>query len=502
MKTIRQIYDILQENNLLAKGMNPPASDIDILDITYDSREVKPGTLFFCKGLAFKKEYLENSIKDGASAYVSETDYGLETYGLIVTDVRKAMLVLAAFFYDYPDRKMHVMGVTGTKGKSTTVTFLKSIFDTYLKNQGKKPCGLISGIKIFDGVKEEKSKLTTPEAIPLYKSLSSAVENGLEYMVIEVSSQALKYLRINNVHFEMAAFLNIGNDHVSEIEHPSFKDYFESKLKLIDLADNFIYNIDMEYAKEIQARIDANNIEYQTFSLEDKRSDIHVTNLELKDLHTKFQIEYKGISEEYSIFQPGHYNVENALAAILFAKHFNLDYDSIKKGLKKVRVEGRDEFLISEDKNLIVWVSYAHNGLSFEKSFELINEQFQDFKIISMFGGSGNRAKVRMEEITHIGAQHSDLVLVVPDDPGTVAYDLIVNEMKEIIESYGTKYEVYQTRKDGIRRAFDLVDGKTLLFLAGKGNDAYNFIDGQYIDIESDLELATKYLEEYNKSVN
>lgn len=500
MKKIIEIYKVLKDEDLLVSQIQEGFENIEVEDITYDSREVCQGTLFFCKGKAFKRDYLINSIADGACAYVSEEDYHVEIPAIIVKDIRKAMISVAAFFFDYPDEKIKIIGVTGTKGKTTTVKYLKAIFDEYLTKNGKKPCGLVSSVNVYDGVSDNSATLTTPEAIPLYKHINNAVNSGLEYLVLEVSSQALKYHRVTKIKFDLSCFLNIGDDHVSAIEHPTFEDYFNSKLSLAKQSDYFIYNSQMDNVEQVQARVKELNIGYMTFSLDNQRDDIYALNIDHKVQGTTFQANYHGKAREFTLKMPGDYNVENALCAILVAYKMGLDYQSIRDGLSEVVVEGRDIILESDDKKIIAWINYAHNGISFQKSYETIKGSYGDYRIISVYGGSGDKAHTRLVDVSSIGAKYSDYIVIVPDDPGSKPYDQIISEMRVYIEAENVPFEYFEDRAEGIQRAFDLVEGeKTLIFIAGKGSDAYNVINGQYVDIEDDVTSTNRIMAAYNK---
>ena len=422
----------------------------------------------------------------------------MNRYGLIVKDIRKAMLVIAAYFFDYPDRKLKTIGVTGTKGKTTTVFYLKSIFDEFSRRKGKMPAGLISGISIYDGLNDVTATLTTPEAIPLYRHIANAVKSGLEYMIIEVSSQALKYDRINCVEFDASIFLNIGNDHVSAIEHPTFEDYFSSKLLLAKQSKFFVFNEDMDHHDKVREYVESNHVDYMDYSISGD-TDIKTIEINQENLHSRFKTKFGDSIEEYSLIQPGKYNVENAMATILVSKHFGLDYDTIKTGLENAVVEGRDEVFVSDDNQVVAWVSYAHNGISFKKSYEVIHENFPNHKIISIFGGSGDKAVDRLFDVSTFGAKNSDYILLVPDDPGDKPYQEVVSMMADIIKPYGVEFEIFEQRIDGIKRAFEMIDGPTVLFVAGKGNDKYNYINGEYVTIEGDVDVTKLCLEKYNK---
>lgn len=501
MKKLIDIINLLKDKDLCADYSNIDSKTI-VEDITYDSREVKNGTLFFCKGSAFKKQYLLSSLENGAVAYVSETDYNLSVPTIIVKDIRKAMAIIAAYFFDYPDKNLKIIGVTGTKGKTTTVKFLKSIFDVYLDKQNKKPCGIISSIDIYDGISDIPAKLTTPEAITLYRHLSNAYNSGLEFVIVEVSSQALKYDRVTGINFNMGAFLNIGEDHISEKEHPNFEDYLYSKLKLAYKSENFIYNLDTDCLDTVVKEIDKSKTKAKTFSFANENADIYAKNISHKDLRTNFTAVFENDENDFSINEPGNYNVENALCAIYISLFFGVDIESIQKGLFDARIDGRNNIIVSNDKKIVVWVSYAHNAISFEKSFETIKEMYKDYKIISMYGAPGDKAIVRLFDLADIGAKNSDIVIFVPDDPGSKPQSEIAEKMTEVAKAYTCEIESYDNREDGIKSAFRHAknNDKTVLFLAGKGVDTYDYVKGEYKEIESDLSIAQRYLKNYNEN--
>lgn len=373
MKQLKELANVLEEHNLLKK-LTDKDLDLDILDLTYDSRQARDGSLFFCKGQAFKPAYLDMAMDLGASAYVSEIDYDVNIPGLIVSDIRKAMLVLAKYFFDQPDEKLKIVGITATKGKTTTVKFLKSILDADLKSRGKKPAGLISTVNVYDGMQDVSAKLTTPEAITLYRYLDNAVKSGLSHMIIEVSSQALKYDRVTNVSFDIGAFLNIGQDHVSEFEHPSHQDYFQSKLTLANLSKEFIYNLDMDQVDQVEAYLSQHKIPANSYSLNNTNADLYAQNIQRKGYANHFDLFVNGQLTSFQLNYPGDYNIENAIVALMIASMLGASTRSMQIGLREAVVEGRDNLYLTDDEKILAWVSYAHNGLSFQKSYDVINE--------------------------------------------------------------------------------------------------------------------------------
>ena len=230
MLTLTQIQQILEQENLLREFITPTRwtltapFDKSFKKISYDSRDVDAGTLFFCKGNNFQQHFLEQALADGLTCYIAEQPYEVSAeLAIIVTDIRKALAVLSMAFYDYPQEKLHLVGITGTKGKTTVAYFTKKILDI---TTNKKTALLSTLNTTLDGVTFFKSKLTTPESLDLYRMMAEAVANGMTHLVMEVSSQAYKVARVYGLTFDVGIFLNISPDHIGPIEHPTFEDYF------------------------------------------------------------------------------------------------------------------------------------------------------------------------------------------------------------------------------------------------------------------------------------
>ncbi|WP_282926490.1 Mur ligase family protein [Helcococcus kunzii] len=494
MKKLQEFIDLLKEKDNFVESQG---DNLAIENISYDSRDVQENTLFFCKGLNFKDEYLVDAKEKGANSYISEKKMNVNMPYIIVKDVRKAMMEIARFFYDFPDTKIKTIGVTGTKGKSSTVKYVKSILDSYLIKNGKKPAGIISTINTFDGIEDISSSLTTPEAIMLYRYLNNAVNAGLEYMVIESSSQAFKYDRMNNIDLDVAVFLNIGEDHVSDIEHPTFEDYFNSKLKIFERTQFAIYNKDADHIEKIERSIQKNKAESESFSTK-VNAEAKLIDYSFLESGLKIKLDYKGEEIEVKIHQLGTYNIENVLAAVMIAKHFGVDNESIKEGLDNTEISGREEVFESNDKKYIMFVSYAHNELSFDKAYEFIEIKYPEYKIVSIFGNSGKMAKNRIEGNSRSAAKHSDHIIIVPEDSEYTEYDVVYERLAQEIGKYTDNFERADSREDGIKKAFNDAKDKTVFFVAGKGSEDYQKEYGKYIPIKSDTDVARDIIEEYN----
>ena len=255
MKKLSEYLNMLAESGLWTKD-NSDSADFraEIRDVSYNSLEARQGTLFICKGANFKPEYLKDALQKGAAAFVCEEGSAVATacgtdetlHGIphiFVNNIRRAISKISAFSFDRSWDKMKLIGVTGTKGKSTTTSMIKAIMDKYCGRE----IGFSSGIYTYDGKNKKKAyKLTTPEAIELHHILDNCVKNGCEYLAMEVSSQALKYDRTLDLHFEACAFTNISRDHISEAEHKDMEDYFTSKLKIFEQSRIGCVNLDMD----------------------------------------------------------------------------------------------------------------------------------------------------------------------------------------------------------------------------------------------------------------
>lgn len=259
---VRDYLELLQENELVTSFILPSELlEQEINSISYNSKQVISNTLFVCKGLGYKKEYLEEAIQKGAILYLSEhkEESQSDFPHIIVSDVRTALAVITCMYYNYPAKRINIIGITGTKGKSTTAYYIKSILDYYLKQQHQKDTAIISSIDTYDGVSREKSKLTCPESLELQNHIKNAVDSNMPYLVMEVSSQALKFSRTHGILYDVGIFTNISEDHISPTEHPDFEDYFSNKLKFFHQVKNAIINLDSDYIGRILSEANASS---------------------------------------------------------------------------------------------------------------------------------------------------------------------------------------------------------------------------------------------------
>lgn len=468
--------------------------------IMYDSREAVSGGIFICKGANFAEEYLESALKKGCCAYISEVIYQTKEKSgwILVKDIRRVMPILAAKFYgtDKKSRDLHLTGITGTKGKTTTSYYLKAILDCFEKSRNHVETAILSTIEIYDGKERKPSVLTTPEALELHRHIRNAQDAGISYLTMEVSSQALKYQRIRKVQYDVGIFLNISEDHISPAEHGDFEDYFMSKLSLFKQVDTACINLDCDYEKRVcQAAHLAKRI--VTFGRKEE-ADIQLMSVRHCENGLSFRVKCDKFDEEFHISMQGDFNAENAVAAIAAAYIYEVPVEIIKKALANVKVSGRMEEYKSDDKKITVIVDYAHNRLSFEKLFDSVFQEHLGENIVTVFGCPGQKAYNRRRELGMIAGLFSNTVYLTADDPGTEPLEKIFEDIRPNVETTGCACICVEDRKEAVFRAMREIKGKTVLLVLGKGNEGHQKIGKAIVPYPTDSELVCMALEEYN----
>lgn len=477
----------------------------DIGAMSYNSQEVKAGSLFICKGNHFKKDYLLEAIDKGAKLYIAEEDYHVSIPCILVKDVRAAIPILARRFYNFPQKDMKIISITGTKGKSTTVLILKAIFDAYGKRYERGPVGMISSVGNFDGKETIETHLTTPEPLELYQILHQCRENGVKVVLLESSSQALKYHRLDGIDSYLAAITNIGEDHVSPIEHPSLEDYLTSKLKIYDNTELGLVNLDSKFADRI---MDHAKDQCQVFSFSmEKEADYQGEILSSTEDGIGLRVRFPNLeahSFDTNLF--GSFNSENILLAIALADQVGVDTFSIREGLQKVETPGRMVLFSSQDQVLKILVDFAHNELSVQAVLEDAQANFPDYYRISLLGSVGNKAINRRAGLGRAAGHFSDYVVLTSDNPNHEKVQDINLEIGAEIDKTGTDWEEDSYRPKAAKLAYDKALEKihagqrAMIFLLGKGPEETELIDGKDVEIPSDMYLAEQMIKKYDEN--
>ncbi len=484
MITIEQVIKLLEEKKILKETNSIESTKIEF--ISYDSRNIKTNTMFFCKGENYKTEYLEQAILKGAIIYVSEEKYNVNSQYIIVTDIQKAMAIIAAEFYDYSFKDLETIGITGTKGKTTVTCFIQNILDEYTQSR----TAIISTINTYTGITDELSQLTTPEAVDLHRLFFEAKQSNCKYLTMEVSSQGYKKDRVYGVEFKNGIFLNIGEDHISAREHPNFEDYLHCKIQLVKNSKRVILNKNTDYFNAIYSECKGKEvITYGT----DETADFYYANVEKTKQGFKFDAISKAdnYKQNFEINIPGRFNIENALVAITLAKKLKIDDESIRRGLIKTVVKGRMN--VFEKNGVTVIVDYAHNKLSYTKLYESLKLDYPNRRIVSVGGCVGGKAYNRRGEFGTIVGENSDYVYLTAVDPQFEKVEDICKDIALYIKDTN-KYEIIPDRKTAVEKAISNAKSGDVIVLIGKGEEEYQKINGISEKYESDLAIAKRML--------
>lgn len=451
-------------------------ADIDINQITTDSRAVKEGSLFIAiKGFETDgHNYIEKAIENGAEAIMIQEGYDYkkllqyENITLVmVPDTRLAEAICAANFYEHPEEKLKMVGVTGTKGKTTTTFMIKEI----LEKQGSK-VGLIGTVATYINEKKyEDSDRTTPDSIHLFEILRKMVDAETEIAVMEVSSQSLKLNRVYGIHFNVGVFTNLSEDHISLKEHPDMEDYFESKLKLFDMCDIAYVNADDLYGQRV---IREAKCEIKTYGIDNEANNI-AKDITITNSYADFKEKLYGKNERIKVGIPGRFSIYNALAAICVAVKFNATVDNIKEALTDIKVPGRSE-LIPNKKGLTIMIDYAHSPKSLESILQAV-AAYTRGRVISVFGCGGDRDSAKRPMMGEISGRVADYTIITSDNPRTENPEEIVKEIELGIKNTKGKYECIVDRTEAIKKAIAMANKNDIIVLAGKGHEPYQEIN-------------------------
>lgn len=449
--------------------------DVDVKDVINDSRKVSEGSLFICirGAVSDGHKYVPDVIAKGAKVLVVEerVEAPEDITVIKVADSRYAMALISAAYYDYPAEKLKVIGITGTKGKTTTTYMVKSI----LESAGHK-VGLIGTIEAIIGDEVIPAKNTTPESCTIQEYFHRMVEEGCDCVVMEVSSQGLMLHRTAGIPFEIGIFTNIQPDHIGPAEHDSFEDYMHCKGLLFRQCKLGIVNADDEHLEQV---LEGHTCQVETFGFSEK-ADLRAENAHMVTGPGYLGIDYHvaGLLDmDVEIDIPGKFSVYNSLTAIAICRHFGVKESDIIEALKKAKVKGRIEMIRVSDEFTLM-IDYAHNAMSLESLLATLKE-YEPKRLVCLFGCGGNRAKARRFEMGEVSGRLADLTIITSDNPRFEKPEDIMADIETGMKKTEGKYIKIPDRKEAIAYAIHHGEPGDVIVLAGKGHEDYQEIEGK-----------------------
>lgn len=443
--------------------------------VIYNSQEVDKDCVFICiAGANFDgHSKAAEAAANGAAVLIVEKPVEVpEDVTVIQTkDTRYAMAHISAAYFGYPARRMKIIGITGTKGKTTTTYLIKSI----LENAGYR-VGLIGTIEVIIGEEHIPAANTTPESYVLQEYFKRMAETGIQIVVMEVSSQGLMMHRTQAIDFELGIFTNIEPDHIGPNEHGSFEEYMACKSMLFRQCKVGIVNADDEHTGKV---LQGHTCQVESYGLHEG-ADLVAKDIELVSTPGYLGVSFRteGLIElEVTVDTPGKFSVYNALAAIAVCRHFHIDRSDIVRALREAKVKGRIEMVkVSDDFALMI--DYAHNAMALESLLTTLKE-YHPKRIVCMFGCGGNRSRIRRYEMGEVSGRLADLTVITSDNPRNEEPENIIADIRTGIEKTDGKYIEICDRREAIAYVIHNGQPGDVVVLAGKGHEDYQEIKGK-----------------------
>jgi len=459
-------------------------NDIEIDNVTIDSRKAKEGSVFICiKGeLQNGHDFAESAVKNGASVIVAEEEISCKVPVIMCENTKIEMAKIASRFYGEPEKKLKLVGITGTNGKTTVSYLIKKILET----AGKK-VGIIGTNEILVGDKSvgiTSSTPTTPNSLELHQIFAKMLTMGAEYVVMEVSSHALDLYRVYGLRYEVGVFTNLTQDHLDY--HKTMENYFLAKSKLFDMSNKGVINIDDEYGNRL-SKMAACSV----LSVGRKNAELLAKDVEITASGVKFSVEYNGEKHSACLAISGLFSVYNALSAIGAALCLDVDIKTIIKGLEMATgVKGRLEN-VPTNTDYSVIIDYAHTPDGLENVLNAVNS-YKKGRVISVFGCGGDRDNTKRPIMGEIAARLSDLAIVTSDNPRTEEPEEIIKQIVSGIKE--GEYKVVVNRREAIGYALSIAQKDDIILLLGKGQETYQIIGTNKIHFD-EREVVKELLE-------
>ena len=450
--------------------------NVEITELVCDSRKIVKGCIFVCiKGTVFDGHtFIDEAIKQGAAAIITEDEVEItqnrkNTTFIAAADCRNTLALVSAAYFGHPSKRLFTIGITGTKGKTTTAFMVREI----LERCGYKT-GLIGTIEIITGSRHIESANTTPESYDVQRYFKEMADNGCKCVVMEVSSQALMMKRCAGITFDIGVFTNLEPDHIGPNEHASFEDYMHCKGLLFKQCKIGIVNFDDEHTNKV---LEGHTCSVETYGL-NEGANLRAVNIqyvhEPGHISTEYDIEGEKLHIKLSL--PGKFSVYNSLCAVAVTRHLDVDEEKLKEALLTVAVKGRVEPVKVSDK-FILMIDYAHNAMSLKSILETLRE-YNPKRLVSVFGCGGNRSKLRRYEMGEVSGKLADFTIITSDNPRFEEPLDIIADIRSSIEKTSGDFIEIPDRKEAIRYAIEHGREGDIIVLAGKGHEDYQEIKG------------------------
>ena len=467
---LKEILDKIEYN-----GIN--YTETDISDIVYDSRKVRKNVMFVClKGARFDgHEYAQNAYDDGCRCIMTEHELDLpsDCIQIVVENSRAVLAAASANFFRHPTKELKVIGITGTKGKTSSAHLVKALLDA----AGMK-CGIIGTVGAYYDDVQIPTVNTTPESYELQKIFRIMADNGCKACVIEVSSIGLMAHRVDGIRFEVGVFTNLSPDHIGPNEHPDFADYMYWKSVLFERCNYAVVNNDDAAYTEMLKNCKCPVLTYGLDSADIIAKDVKLLKNN-KFIGISFDTVEKDSEYYVEVALPGLFNVHNALAAIGVCRALNIDAEKYIECLKEIRVRGRAECVyVSDDFDVII--DYAHNGISMKSMLDTL-KSYPHNRIIALYGAVGGRTQLRRKELGLITGKECDLSILTSDDPDFEDPNDIIKEIGKYVTEAGGKFVGIADRGEAVEYALGIMEKGDILLLAGKGHEQYMKIKGEKV---------------------
>lgn len=473
-------------NELVRHIAHTGASDAEISAITYDSRKAGPGALFVCLVGAWMDghTFARSAYDQGCRAFLVEhtLDLPADAAQIVTDDTRAALAVIGADFYGNPAEQLHIIGITGTKGKTTTALLTSAIL-----TEAGLSCAYIGSNGVNIAGTHEATANTTPESLELHRLFRKMLDAGVHHVVLEVSSQALRHHRVDGIPFEVVAFTNLSEDHIGPGEHPDFEDYKAAKRRLFAEYDArvMVYNADDETSDYMRAGFRGQQVSFGIRHAADYRAVNLAQYRSETALGINFTCEHEGKTTPVRVMSPGAFSASDALCAIALCGAFGVDPAQAAQTLAHTPVQGRFEVVEGLPGRTFI-VDYSHNGLALTSALKTLRA-YEPHRLICVFGSVGGRTQVRRRELAEASSAWADYSILTSDNPDFEDPMQILRD----IDSYmapDAQYTLIPDRAEAIRKAVAMAEPGDIVLFAGKGHEDYQLIEGKKVPfVERDL---------------